>query len=137
MNRVDLPVLEEVGVALIPPLDAIGLADLIELVPRPLADRDEFGVGVALVDGDKLGAKAEADDGGADFSGCAGGGSLGGGASRDRGSPAEFRRTTVISQLALFVHDNLLVPREIGHRRAAALCPPRPLHFRELMPCGE
>ena len=81
VDGVDLAVLEEVGVVLVPPLDAIGLADLIELVPRPLADRDELRVGVALVDGDELGAKAEADDGGANGPGRAGGGGHTGGSS--------------------------------------------------------
>ena len=81
MDGIDLVVLEEVGVVLVPPLDAIGLANLIELVTRPLADRDELHVGVTLVDGDELGAKAEADDGGANGPGRAGGGGHAGGSS--------------------------------------------------------
>ena len=65
VDGIDLVVLEEVGIGLVPPLDAIRLADLVEFVPRPLADRHQFRVRVALVDGDELGAEAEADDGGA------------------------------------------------------------------------
>jgi hypothetical protein len=46
----------------------MGLADGSELLRRSLADGDEFGVRMPLVDRDELGPEAEADDGGADFS---------------------------------------------------------------------
>ena len=68
MDGVDLPVLQELGVVTIPPLDSMGLADGSELLRRSLADGDEFGVRMPLVDRDELGPEAEADDGGADFS---------------------------------------------------------------------
>ena len=66
MDGVDLLVVEQVGVARIPPLDTIGGTDLIELLPRPLADGDELGMRMPLVDRDELGTEAEADDGSAD-----------------------------------------------------------------------
>ena len=67
MDGVDLLVLEEISVVAIAPLDAVGLAELVELLLRPLADGDELGMWMPLVDGDELGAEAEADDGGADL----------------------------------------------------------------------
>jgi hypothetical protein len=69
VDGVDVPVLEDVGVGLVPPLDAGGVADLVELVLRPLADGDELGLRVPLVDGNELGPEAEAHDRGADAAG--------------------------------------------------------------------
>jgi hypothetical protein len=71
VDGVDVLVLQDVGIRLIPSFDAIGVADLVELVLRPLADAHELGVRMPLVDGDELGPEAEADDGRAD--GAAGG----------------------------------------------------------------
>jgi hypothetical protein len=44
----------------------VGLADLVEFLFRALADGNELGVRMPLVDRDKLGPEPEANDGGAD-----------------------------------------------------------------------
>jgi hypothetical protein len=65
VDGVNVLVFENVGVALVSPLHAVGLANLVELVFRPLADGDEFSVRMPLVDRNELGTEAETDDGGA------------------------------------------------------------------------
>ena len=67
MDGVDLLVLEEISVVAIAPFDAMSLADLGELLLRPLADGHKLSMRMPLVDGDELGAEAEADDRGADL----------------------------------------------------------------------
>ena len=69
MDGVDLLVPEQLGVRLVPPLDPVGPADLVELVTRPLTDGDELGLRVPLVDRDELGPEAEAHDRGAELTG--------------------------------------------------------------------
>ena len=67
MDGVDILVAQEIGVVCVPPLDAVSVSELVEFGPRPLAERHEFGVGMPLVDGDKLGVKTQAHYGCADL----------------------------------------------------------------------
>ena len=67
MHEVDVGVgqdLLKVGVA---GFHAEGVANVIELLARALADGVHVGVGVLLVDGDELGSKTKADDGDVDL----------------------------------------------------------------------
>ena len=67
MDRVDLGIPEEfvvIGVAL---RNAEGVLDGLEFLRVALADREEIGVGVSLIDRNELGAEAESDDGEVDF----------------------------------------------------------------------
>ena len=67
MDRVDLGIAEEfvvIGVAL---RNAEGVLDGLEFLRVALADREEIGVGVGLIDRNELGTEAEADDGDIDF----------------------------------------------------------------------
>ena len=63
MNRIDLRVLEQLSVIFVPLRDTEGLADGVELLPGALADCVHLRVGMALIDGNELGAEAEADNG--------------------------------------------------------------------------
>jgi hypothetical protein len=63
MHGIDLRILEEVCVALVPGADAGGVADLVELLSRPLANRVHVRERVLLINRNEFGAESEADDG--------------------------------------------------------------------------
>ena len=63
MHSVNIRIVQNIGIVLVAPLDAVGCADLIEFFPRPLADGEASGVRMLLVDRNKLSTKTEANDG--------------------------------------------------------------------------
>ena len=62
VDRVDVRVLQQLGVIGVALLDPEGVADGVQLLLIALADRDRHRIRVSLVDGDELGAKAEPDE---------------------------------------------------------------------------
>ena len=67
MDGVDVRVLQQLVVARVARLDAEAVADLVELLLVAPADGVHLGVRMALIDGNELGAEAEADDGDANL----------------------------------------------------------------------
>ena len=67
VDGVNVRIGENVGVVGVALFDAELVADFVEQFGITLADRAHLRIGMALVDGDELGAEAEPDDGDARF----------------------------------------------------------------------
>jgi len=70
MHRIDLGVLNQLLEALVAHADAVLIAEFLQLFPGALAKGIHNGIGMALVNGNKLLAEAQADDRDIQFAAC-------------------------------------------------------------------
>ena len=67
VNGINFRIHEKRFIIVVTPLNAKGVADGVELRLRPLADRVDARLGVALINRDELSSEAEADEGDINF----------------------------------------------------------------------